>query len=182
MRSPRGLKALQALDSVTQAMNVCGTALILALMLLIGADVAGRNLFGRPIPGVPEMVALSIVAIVFLQVPQTLRRGRMPASDAVPGLLARHRPRLGNALADLWDLVGIAVVAVIAQATWPLFLRAWMSGTFVGAVGDFTAPVWPVKVTILLGAVMTGLQFVARIARRHGWGAPPVDGAAAGMA
>ena len=59
---------LRALDAVTQGMNVCGTALILGLMLLIGADVAGRNLMGRPVPGVPEMVALSIVAIVFLQV------------------------------------------------------------------------------------------------------------------
>lgn len=175
MSDSRSQLALRALDAVTQAMNVCGTALILALMLLIGADVAGRNLFGRPVPGVPEMVALSIVAIVFLQVPQTLRRGRMPASDALPKILARHAPRASRALSDLWDVVGMAVVGTVAWATWPLFLRAWDSGTFIGAVGDFTAPVWPVKVTILLGATMTGLQFAARIVRRHGRDGSRVD-------
>jgi TRAP-type mannitol/chloroaromatic compound transport system permease small subunit len=159
---------LRALDAATQGLNVAGSALILALMALVGLDVAGRNLFGAPISGVPELVSLSIVAIVFLQIPQALRAGRMTRSEGVLSVLHRRAPRLARALETLFDLAGAAVVGAIVWATWPLFTRALERGEFVGAVGDFTAPTWPVKAIIVLGGTMLILQFLARIARRHG--------------
>ncbi|SDJ08358.1 TRAP transporter small permease subunit [Lutimaribacter saemankumensis] len=159
-------RILRALDGVTQAANVAGSLLILLLMGLVGLDVAGRNLFGAPVPGVPEMVTLSIVAIVFLQIPQALRAGRMTRSEAVLGWLAGRAPWAGKALETLFDLLAIAVIWVILRSTWPIFTRAWDRGEFIGALGDFTAPVWPVKATILLGCALLILQFAARILRR----------------
>ena len=79
--------ALRLLDGVTQGLNVIGSVLILLLMILVGVDVAGRNLAGAPVAGVPELVTLSIVAIVFLQIPQALRAGRLTRSDALMGWL-----------------------------------------------------------------------------------------------
>ena len=161
----RPRRALAALDAVTQACNVCGSLLILALMALIVIDVLGRNLAGAPLPGVPEMVALSIVAIVFLQSPQTLRAGRMPRSEALLSVLDRRAPRASTRLRDLHDLAGLATAAIVCHASWAPLVRAWERNTFVGAVGDFTAPVWPVKATIVVGAALLALQFAARIAR-----------------
>ncbi|MFP4326444.1 MAG: TRAP transporter small permease subunit [Paracoccaceae bacterium] len=158
---------LRALDAATQVLNVAGSLLILALMALVGLDVAGRNLAGAPLSGVPELVSLSIVAIVFLQIPQALRAGRITRSEGVTGWLSRRAPRLGRWLETGFDLVSAAVVGVIVHATWPLFARAWRQGDFVGAVGDFTAPTWPVKGIIVLGGTMMILQFLARILRRH---------------
>ena len=163
---------LRLLDGVTQALNVCGSLLIFALMLLIGADVFGRNLFGTPISGVPEMVTLSIVAIVFLQIPQALRAGRMTRAEALIKRLKNARPTLGAMIETLFDLAAMLVVGTIVYATWPIFTRALARGEFVGAVGDFTAPVWPVKAMILVGASVLTLQFAARIARRYGYGTP----------
>lgn len=163
-RRPR---ALAALDAVTQACNVCGSLLIFVLMVLIVVDVLGRNLVGAPLPGVPEMVALSIVAIVFLQSPQTLRAGRMPRSEALLSMLERRAPSASKCLLDLHDLAGLATTAIVCHASWPPLVKAWARDTFVGAVGDFTAPVWPVKATIVVGSALLALQFVARIARRH---------------
>jgi TRAP-type mannitol/chloroaromatic compound transport system permease small subunit len=159
--------ALRLLDGIAQALNVAGSLLILALTALVGLDVAGRNLFGAPVSGVPEIVSLSIVAIVFLQIPRAVRAGRMTRSEALPHWLHTRAPRLGRALDTLFDLIAAAVVLIIVHATWPLFLRAWQRGDFVGAVGDFTAPTWPVKAVILIGGTMLALQFLARIARRH---------------
>jgi TRAP-type C4-dicarboxylate transport system permease small subunit len=156
---------LRALDAVTQAFNVAGSVLILGLMLLIGADVAGRNLLGRPVPGVPEAVSLSIVAIVFLQVPMALRMGRIARSEA---LLRALPARAGRALESLFDLAGIAAVGAIVWTTWPILTRAWERNLFVGSVGDITFPVWPVKVCIVAGGALLALQFAARIWRRHG--------------
>ena len=158
---------LRLLDAVTQGLNVLGSALILVLMILVGVDVAGRNLFGAPVAGVPELVTLSIVAIVFLQIPAALRAGRMTGSDGLLKLLYRRWPAGARALSTLFDLAGIAVIWVIVQTSWPMFIRALERGEFVGAVGDFTMPVWPVKLTLIVGGAVLIAQFAARIARRY---------------
>lgn len=159
--------ALRVLDHVTQGLNVAGSTLILVLMTLVSIDVAGRNLFGAPVSGVPELVTLSIVAIVFLQIPAALRAGRMTQSEALSGYLARRAPRLGCALLTAFDLIAIAVTWVIVWTTWPMFTRSWKRAEFIGAVGDFTAPVWPVKLILIIGGVVLILQFAARIYRRY---------------
>lgn len=158
--------ALRWLDSVTLAANVCGSLLISALVLLIGADVFGRNLFGTPISGVPELVSLSIVAIVFLQAPLALKLGRMTRSDALLNVLKARAPRAAALLETVFDLLAIFVVGAIVYATYPIFVKAWGRNEFVGAIGDFTAPTWPVKVMILVGGTILALQFAARILRR----------------
>ena len=50
---------------ITQSFNIMGTILIIFIMIIVNADVIGRELFLTPIAGVPMMVSMSIVAIVF---------------------------------------------------------------------------------------------------------------------
>lgn len=157
---------LRVLDWVTLAANVVGSCLIVGLVALITADVVGRNAFGAPVAGVPEIVSLSIVAIVFLQAPQALRAGRLTRSDGVIDALKARVPRVAKGLETLFDLVGFAVLGAILYAHWPIMMRAWDKGDFVGAVGNFTAPTWPVKVMLAIGAALLALQFLARILRR----------------
>ena len=90
---------VRGLDALTIAFNVIGTMLIVALMVLIGADVAGRGLFNAPISGVPELVTLSIVVIVFLQIPQTMRAGRLTRSDAILEAVRSRAPRASSSWA-----------------------------------------------------------------------------------
>lgn len=160
---------LRGLDGITQGLNVVGSVLILLLMLLVGVDVISRNLAGAPVSGVPEMVTLSIVAIVFLQIPAALRAGRMTRSDGVLNWLSARAPALGKALETLFDLCAIFIIGVIVKTTWPILTRAYERGEFTGAVGDFTAPVWPVKATLIIGGSVLILQFAARILRRYLW-------------
>ncbi|WP_417240977.1 TRAP transporter small permease subunit [Celeribacter halophilus] len=157
---------LRWLDMLTQVSNVCGSLLISGLVILIGADVIGRNFFGTPVSGVPEMVTLSIVAIVFLQAPQALKAGRMTRSDALIGYLGRKVPAVARILDTVYDLLAMLVVGAIVYATYPIFIRAWERSEFIGAVGDFTAPVWPAKMMVLIGGTLLALQFAARILRR----------------
>lgn len=156
--------ALRALDAATRGFNMAGSLLILGLTLLIGADVAGRNLMGQPVPGVPEAVSLSIVALVFLQAPMALRAGRIPRSEA---LLEALPGPLRRGLETVFDLAGVAVVGVIVWTTWPILTRAWEQGQFVGAIGDVTFPVWPAKLCIVAGGALLAAQFAARVWRRH---------------
>jgi len=45
-------------------------------------------------------------------------------------------------------------------ASFPLFVRAWERDTFVGAIGHFTAPIWPINLIILIGCAALAVQFL----------------------
>lgn len=146
---------------VLGGLNAVGTLWTFALLILINADVFGRYLFNSPIRGVPELVALSIVGIVFLQLPHTLRVGRMTRSDAFIGKLLARKPRIGRALEFVYHLTGAGLFAVLVQATLPLFRQAWSENLYVGAAGDFTAPEWPVKLIVVVGCIGACIQYLA---------------------
>lgn len=149
---PRWLRrAASAVDAVTSVLNVTGTLLIVGLVFLVNTDVIGRAAFAAPLSGVPEMVSLSIVAIVFLQVAEAFRRGRMTRSDALLMALGRRSARGRAALELCFALAAGAITAILFSASLPLFEKAWARGTYTGTVGDFTAPVWPVKLILLIG-------------------------------
>lgn len=147
------------LHRVFAAMNALGTVWILALMVLINADVAGRNLFAAPVRGVTELVSLSIVGIVFLQLADTLRAGRFTRADVLLQRLQRTRPALADGLQGLFHLVGLALMLVILVASWKPLAQAVAIREYVGAVGDFQAPVWPVRLITLVGLCSTALCF-----------------------
>lgn len=169
---------------LTRALNVAGALWTVALMLLINADVIGRNAFGTPVRGVSELVGLSIVGIVFLQLADTLRCGRFTRADVWLGPLRQRRPALGAALQALHAALGAALMAVILWAAWPQFLDVARVGEYVGALGDFTVPLWPVRLLIVLGLGLTALTFAIMALSlgrrawrlRHGAGRQP-DGA-----
>jgi len=148
------------IDRTTSLMNAIGTVWILVLMLLISADVVGRGVFGNPISGVPEMVALSILGIVFLQLANTLRAGRLTRSDALLTVMRRRLPRLGAALDAIFHVIGAVLLWVILSSFYPRFTRSWERDEFVGAVGNFTAPTWPINLIILIGAAAMLITFL----------------------
>ena len=147
--------------TLTRVMDSIGTVWVFILLIIINLDIGGRALFNSPLRGVPEIVSLSIVALVFLQLANTLRVGRLTRSDFVLGWLHKTRPRLGSALEGLFHLVGAALLVILFYASVPMFTKAWRIMEYVGAEGDFKAPVWPVKLIILIGCAVTCLQFVA---------------------
>ena len=148
------------IDGVTRGLNMLGTVLILLLVVLINSDVVGRSLFGHPASGVPEMVSLSIVAIVFLQIGQTVVVGRLTRSDALLTIIARKWPRVRQGMELVFNLMAAALLAILFSSSLSLFEKSWRKQTFIGSIGDFTAPVWPVKLLILVGCAVLVLQFL----------------------
>ena len=138
-------RAQSLLDRLTLCLNTIGTITILALTVLISADIAGRLLFNAPISGVPELVSLSIVAIVFLQIGQAMRAGRLTRTEALLTWVGKRAPRLRALIESIYNLLAGALIWFLFQASYPLFLKAWARNTYIGSVGDFTAPVWPVN-------------------------------------
>jgi len=144
------------------ALGALGSVGIAALMLLICADVAGRNLFDRPIPAVAEIAALAVVVITFLQLASAVRHERMAQAEIFIAPLLARRPRGGRALAGLYDLLGALACGLIALATWPTIAKDLAVGEFIGVQGVMTLPTWPFRCLILLGAATAALHYLVR--------------------
>ena len=157
-----------AFDRVLSGLNAIGSLWILALMVLINFDAFGRTLFARPINGVIEMIELSIVGIVFLQLGDATRRGRLTRSDGFFGLMLRRRPGIGRTMGAIFDLAAAAFMALILYGSFPLLTRAIERGYYVGEEGVFTFPLWPVRLIVVIGCAVTLLQFLV-FARRYVW-------------
>lgn len=143
-------------------MNAVGTLWIILLMLLINADIFGRSFLNHPIAGVPELVAFSIVGIVFLQLAHTLRSGAMTRSDVLLNVLERRAPRARFTLLSIFHLVGGLLMLMIAWKFWPSVVAAWLypERNFMGNPGFFTIPQWPLFMLVFLGIVATAIQFL----------------------
>lgn len=149
---------------LSAALNLLGSAWILAVMVLINFDVFGRVLFNEPVSGVPEMVRLSIVGIVFLQITHALRNRRFIRSDVLIGRMLARRTAPGYLFQAFHHLVGAVLLGIIFYFTLDRFGRAWRIDEYVGTEGDFTAPVWPIYLIILIGCAGTFIQFLLHIA------------------
>lgn len=145
---------------LVDALNAAGSVLIGTIMLLMCADVLLRDLANRPIDGVAELVATSIVIIVFLQLPATLRHGRMSRADLFIDPFVACRPRAGKRLRALFSLAGVFACGVIAYATWKPLERAWTDQEYLGVEGVFTFPTWPMRAVVLVGAALAAVQYL----------------------
>jgi TRAP-type mannitol/chloroaromatic compound transport system permease small subunit len=148
------------LHHLNRAMNALGTLWILGLMVLINLDVFGRNLLNHPVRGVTEMVSLSIVGIVFLQLADTLHVGRFTRADILLDRLKKTNPALSDALQAGFHLVGLALMVVILLASWEPLVESVRIQEYVGAVGDFQLSVWPIRLITLIGLSTTALCFL----------------------
>jgi TRAP-type mannitol/chloroaromatic compound transport system permease small subunit len=147
-------------DRVVQFLNGIGTLWILAILLLINADVFGRNVLHAPINGVIEMIEISMIAIVLLQWGDATRVGRLTRSDGFFGLVQIKWPKLGYVMGSIFDLLGALFMFFILYGTWPSLIEAWTLNDYIGNEGVFTAPKWPMIFILLLGSFITLLLFL----------------------
>lgn len=147
------------------ALNNLGTLWIFILMLIINADVLSRALMNAPIDGVPEMVALSIVGIVFLQLGDAVRSGRLTRSDGFFNRVVESRPRLGLALHIFYDLCGLAFFIAILFGAVPIFIEAYQGGYYSGTEGVFTVPEWPIRLILVISCITVVCVFLTLIGR-----------------
>jgi len=159
LRSPTAVG--RGFDRAMQALGMVGICWVVFIAVLVNADVLSRWLLNKSIPGVPEIVSVSIVGIVFLQVSITLRTERFIRSDA---LVARIKNRsVVQGLEIFNDLAGCAVTLILILSGWRLLGRSYSKGEFIGEYGHFTMTVWPIKAVIVVGSTFLFIQYARRL-------------------
>jgi TRAP-type C4-dicarboxylate transport system permease small subunit len=159
-----------ALAGLTRVANLCaiaanaaGTLMVLALVVILNVDVIARGLFDAPLKGTYELVQLSVVFIVFLQLADVVRVDRLTRSDGFLNLLHGRRPRITATLRRVINAVSAIFMGLIAYIMFPEFLKMWGTQDFFGVPGVFTAPWWPIKLVIAGGSALSCIIFALKV-------------------
>jgi TRAP-type mannitol/chloroaromatic compound transport system permease small subunit len=164
--SEKGNIVSRAFSRFVAGLNSVGGVLIFALVVIINLDIFSRFLFNAPIAGVTELVELSIVAIVFLQLSDAVRNGRLTRSDGLYSKIKEKSPRVGHMFGAFFDLAGAVFFMTLIAGSVPRFIDAWERGYYAGNKGIVVIPVWPVRLIIVIGAVTVVFVFLGLV-RRH---------------
>lgn len=151
------------LGRVAELLAALGTLWIFALMMLVVADVVGRNLLDAPITGVAEFASRSVASIVSLTLAAAICGGRMTRSDFLPRLLGARAPGLVRALDVANALLGALLFAALAVIGWPELVRSWQGNEYFGVQGVATMAAWPFRGLLVGGAAVAALAYLLAI-------------------
>jgi TRAP-type C4-dicarboxylate transport system permease small subunit len=142
-------------DRLTKFLMIFGAVWAFVLCFFILADIIFRAL-NIPISGTKEIVANSVVIIVFMQVGYAVRSGSMLRADFLVVMMPQVVQRF---LLILALMAGAAFFLFLLKAGIKPALRSFANGEFDGE-GALRVPVWPARFAILLGAGLAGVNYV----------------------
>tara|TARA_Y100000588_G_C13701297_1_gene688762 strand:+ start:79 stop:612 length:534 start_codon:yes stop_codon:yes gene_type:complete len=142
-------------DWISKALMVLAAVWTIAISFLVLADIIGRGAFDFPIHGTAEMVAASIVIIVFLQTGYAIRSRSMLRAD----FLVTHLPDSAQRLLLAFGyLLGIFFFLMIITGGWQESILSFVENEFEGE-GALRVPSWPARWTVLLGSALAMINY-----------------------
>lgn len=158
-------RVLGAVDAIGVAAGWIAAACLLALTLLIAAEIATRGL-SRVVPGWPATTRIAWEYSAYLMgnaflfgAAPTLRRGGHIRVGILPQMLP---PPALRALEFVATLMGLAATAFLAYAMIRFAQTAWIRGQV--SISSGTA-LWIPKAGLAAGASLFALQMAARLVR-----------------
>ena len=149
------------LSRLTDAMTILGGLAIALMMLHVTADVAGRFIFGTPIPGTITVVShYYMIVAAFVPLAFAAQKNAHISvevvTDRLPSVIKRHL--------EGWTLLlSAAVFALVAVRSWEVALSKYGIDASV-VQGNTSIPVWPSYFVLPVGlglmTVVLVYQFV----------------------
>ncbi len=138
--------------------NSIGSILIVVMMLLVAADVAGRNLFRLSIQGTLEITEFMMVPIVYFTLAYTQGKKSHVRVDVLLAVISQRKKIY---LSMITYLVGFVIFALI---TWQGF-RSFLDSFAIREATDglIAYPVYPAKLVIPLGSCLFCMRYLVDI-------------------
>lgn len=148
---------------VSRALHGAGALLTILVGLGIFADVIGRLVFNKPFIGTAEVVAGAVIAIMYLQIPQSIESGSVLRVTFLYNLVGKN-------IRLIMDIAAYGAGAVIFFTLFYIsffpFLESLGNGEFFGTT-SFRIPAWPLRaltnVLWLFSSVVCIRVLIARI-------------------
>ena len=143
-------------DRLSKVLMVIAAAWAFGLSFLVMANIIGRTYFDFPIYGTAEMVAASIVIVVFLQAGYAIRSRSMLKAD----FLVEHLPdKVQRTLLAIGYLLGAAFFLMIITGGWEESIASYVEGEYEGE-GALRVPSWPARWTVLIGSGIAMMNYL----------------------
>lgn len=147
---------IQLTDRITKALMVLAAFWAFVLCFITLADIIFRAL-NYPLQGTKEIIANSVVIIVFLQIGFAVRSRSMLGADFLINIFG---PNTRRYLAIFGFLLGALFFAILFKGAIGPALRSYANGEFDGE-GALRVPVWPTRFTILIGSGLAVINYLA---------------------
>ena len=141
-------------DRLTKFLMILGAVWAFFLCFFILADIVTRAL-NMPISGTKEIVANSVVMIVFLQIGFAVRSSSMLRADFLVAMMPRSVQKL---LLIFALILGAFLFFFLLKAGIKPAVRSFVNWEFDGE-GALRVPVWPTRWMIIFGAAMAGINY-----------------------
>lgn len=152
---------LAAINSIS---HMLAAFWLFAIAGLICADVTARALFNAPLSGTAEIVANSVVSIVFLQLPSAVRSGGMLRAEILDAYLPA---RILSALHAVGYYLGAALFLAVAWSAWGPMTEAWTIGEYAGNESTVEIPLAPVRTLLVAMSVLAAINFALMALERR---------------
>jgi TRAP-type C4-dicarboxylate transport system permease small subunit len=145
----------KAIHGLTLGVSFMGMALLIPMMLLTAADVIGRAVWARPIPGAVEMSSYMLAVFILLGAAYTQQvKGHVRV-----GMIVSRLPERAGVLLDMaTTLLSLFIISILA---W----QGWVVGMEERTVSDMLRiPQYPFRLLVAGAAFLLGLELVVDLA------------------
>ena len=143
-------------DRLSKYLMVAAAAWTFGLAFLVMGNIIGRFAFDAPIYGTAEIVAASIVIVVFLQAGYAIRSRSMLKADF---LVIRLPDVVQRTLLAVGYLLGAAFFLMIITGGWEESILSYVEGEYEGE-GALRVPSWPARWTVLVGSAVAMINYL----------------------
>lgn len=143
-------------DRLSKLLMIAAATWAFGLAFLVMGNIIGRSVFDAPIYGTAEIVAASIVIVVFLQTGYAIRSRSMLKAD----FLVIHLPdKVQRTLLAIGYLLGAAFFLMIITGGWEESVLSYVEGEYEGE-GALRVPSWPARWTVLVGSGLAMINYL----------------------
>jgi TRAP-type transport system small permease protein len=156
------------MNFVFRAISYVGSGLIVALVLLTGADIAARYFFSAPIIGVTEITCLVLVVIGSLAIVDSTAADEHIRVDSIYERIGSAGQRVLRRVATL---TGVIVFGALTWQSAVSFVESIF--TFYETTDRLSWPVWPVHLVLALTFLISFVISIGQLVTdRSRWWSP----------
>lgn len=155
---PAGLSNLdRVLAHINSASHMLAAFWLFGIALTICLDVLSRAFLNAPFAGTAEIVANSVVSIVFLQLPSAVRSGGMLRAEILDIYLS------ASTLARLHAFgcfLGAVLFCAVAYTAWGPMVEAWNISERAGNESTVEIPLFPIRLLLVAMSLLAAANFM----------------------
>lgn len=150
----------QGFSNLEKVLYLVGGGIMMAMMLLVTTDIAGRYLLNSPVQGTLELTQFFMVGMLYLSLGYIQYH---KANIRIDLLLVRLSPRTQLILAIIVYLLGLVFFALILWQGVRMSVDALVGGE--RTIGSIRFPTYPARFAVPLGSLVLCVQLLIDIAK-----------------